>query len=222
MKSLTIAAAAIAATLATTSVHAEGTAQYQIQFNSTWTAQSHPLDYPANAHHSGLVGATHNASFRLFSDSGTATPGLEALAERGAHAPLTDEVQASIGTGAAGALFESTPLFSFPGTLSATFTADDAHPYVSAAAMIAPSPDWFTGVSGVALKKDGKWIDQVTLTLFAWDAGTDGGATYQAANADSQPVNSVRLNASPHFIDNDGLKPIGTVTFSRMKKTASN
>ena len=151
-----------------------------------------------------------------------ATAGLEALSERGAHSPLTEEVQAAVSSGSAGVLFESAPLFEFPGTLAATFTADDAHPYVSAAAMIAPSPDWFTGVSNVSLKENGNWIDQISLTLFAWDAGTDDGTTYKATEVDNQPRKSVRLNASTHFIDNDGLKPIGIVTFKRMNLVTTN
>ena len=36
------------------------------------------------------------------------------------------------------------------------------------------------------------------------------------------PRQSVRLNAAPHFKDDTGLKPVGTVTFTRIKKTAGN
>ena len=221
MKSLAIATAA-AVLIATTAAQATEVAQYRIQFNATWTGQDHPLDYPANAHFSGIVGATHDAGFRLFADGGTATAGLEMLAERGAHSPLTEEIAAAIAAGTAGALFESAPLFAFPGTLTATFTVDAAHPLVSAAAMIAPSPDWFTGVAAVALRHDGSWVDAVTLNLFVWDAGTDAGTTYAAADADVRPHKSVRLSAGQHFFDDDGLKPVGTVTFTRLKQTASN
>lgn len=221
MKSLAITAT-VAALVAAGAAQAAETARYEVRIDSTWTAQSHPLDYPSNAHHSGLVGATHNGDYRIFEDGATATPGLEALSERGAHSPLTEEVQAAIAKGAAGELFESQALFKLPGTLSATFMADEAHPFVSVAAMIAPSPDWFMGVSNVALRQNGKWVEKVTMTLFAWDAGTDGGDTYGADDADTQPRQSVRLNAYPHFKNDAGLKPVGTITFTQMKKAASN
>jgi len=221
MKTLALAVTA-ATLLATSGAYAADNARYQVEFNATWTAQSHPLDYPGNAHFSGLVGATHNADYTLFADAGTATPGLEALSEMGAHKPLTDEIGSAIARGSAGELFESRPLFQFPGTLSASFAADPAHPFVSVAAMVAPSPDWFTGVRNLELYKDGNWIDRVTVTLFVWDAGTDDGTTYQAPDADTQPRKSVRLNASPHFLGDGGLIPVGTATFTRIKGAVTN
>lgn len=222
MKTLTLAAGLTAALLAAPAAHAADSARYEVRFDATWTAASHPLDHPSNAHFSGLVGATHGASYRIFTDGGLATPGLEALSERGAHSPLTEEIAQAIQVGKAGELFESSPLFSFPGTLRATFTADLGHPFVSVAAMVAPSPDWFTGVANVSLRQDGKWIDGMTMTLFVWDAGTDSGTMHKADDADTMPRQSVRLNAQPQFKDESGLKPVGTVTFTRLDKTASN
>jgi hypothetical protein len=220
MKSFAFAAA-IAAIALVSPANAAETMKYTVQVDAAWTAKSHPLDYPNDAHFSGLVGAIHNAKYRIFSDGGIATDGLEALSERGAPAPLDAEIKTAIESGNAGALFESGPLFEFPGTLSATFVAKEAHSTVSVVMMIAPSPDWFAGVSNVALRKNGKWVEKITLKLWAWDAGTDGGTTYHAADADSQPRQSVRLNASPHFIGKDGLRPVGTITFMRTDSTAA-
>ena len=195
---------------------ADETTKYKVTFNATWNNQSHPLDYPKDALLSGLIGATHNQNYYIFVDGKTATDGLEALFEKGAHSPLDTEIIQSISSGDAGSLFESGPLLKFPGNISAQFTADEKYPLVSVVAMIAPSPDWFTGVSNVSLKHDGKWIDTVTLPLLAWDAGTDFGSTYLAKNADAQPSQSVRINASLHFAGPDGIAKIGTVTFTRI------
>lgn len=221
MKSIAIAAAA-AVMIAGTAARAADTARYEVRFDATWTAATHPLDYPAGAHFSGLIGATHDESYRVFRDGASATPGLEALSERGAHSPLNKEIEAAIRAGRAGALFESAPLFDFPGSIAATFTADAAHSRVSVVAMVAPSPDWFTGVSNVPLRRNGRWVDRMTLTLFAWDAGTDNGTTHTAPDADAMPRQSVRLNAAPQFKDDRGLKPVGTVTFTRVNRTARN
>lgn len=221
MKTFALAAAG-AAMLFAGAAQAADQVEYQIEFQSTWTAESHPLEYPSNAHHSGIVGAAHSDGYRLFSDAANATPGLEALAERGAHSPLDAEINQAIAKGAAIALFESGPLFGPPGTLTATFTTDEAHPFVSAVAMIAPSPDWFTGIDNLPLKHDGEWVESVTLTLFAWDAGTDSGTTYAAADEDTMPRQNVRLVAGPHFFDDGGLMPVGTATVTRLHKQASN
>lgn len=221
MKSLAIASA-LAVLVVGTAAQAADTARYKVRFDATWTAASHPPGYPASAHLSGLIGATHSRSYKVFKDGVTATPGLKALSQRGAHSPLNKEIETAIQAGKAGALFESGPLFKFPGSIAATFTADATHPYVSVVAMIAPSPDWFTGVSSVSLRKDGRWVDKVTYTLFAWDSGTDDGTTYTAPNAASMPRQSVRLNAARQFKNGNGLKPVGTVTFTRINKTTSN
>jgi hypothetical protein len=220
MKAL-ISAATIAAAALIMPANAADSVKYAVEVDATWTAKSHPLEYPGDAHFSGLIGATHNAKFRIFSDGGTATDGLEALSERGSHAPLDAEIKRGIESGSVGALFESGPLFEFPGKIGSTFTADEAHPNVSVVMMVAPSPDWFTGVSNVALRKNGKWVEKVTLKLWAWDAGTDHGTTYKDDDADAQPRQSTRLAAGAHFLGKDGLKPVGTITFTRVDRTAS-
>lgn len=211
-----LATAAVLASLAAMPAYAGDGARYEITFDVTWTAATHPLDYPGNAHFSGIIGATHNADYAIFSDGGLATPGLEALSERGAHSPLDAEIRAAVANGGAGALFESGAQFNLPGTLKTEFAADHSHPYVSAVAMIAPSPDWFTGIANVRLLADGKWVDQVTLTLWAWDAGTDSGTTYKADDADTQPRQSVRLNAAEQFRMGDRVAPVGTATIRRI------
>jgi hypothetical protein len=113
MKSFAFAAAIAAIALASPASAAE-TVKYTVQVDATWIAKSHPLDYPNDAHFSGLVGDTHNAKYRIFSDGGIATDGLEALSDRGAHAPLDAEIKTAIESGNAGALYESGPLFEFP------------------------------------------------------------------------------------------------------------
>lgn len=82
--------------------------------------------------------------------------------------------------------------------------------------MIAPSPDWFTGVADVRLLEDGIWVAEKTVTLEAWDAGTDGGATFTAPDADTVPRETVRLADSAHFVANGKTVPVGTVAFKRL------
>lgn len=44
---------------------------------------------------------------------------------------------------------------------------------------VAPSPDWFVGVSGLNLcLKNCTWVTSKILPLYPWDAGTDNGVTY--------------------------------------------
>src|SRR5689334_8141729 len=77
----------------TTSQAAMAGAEYRIVLHSTWTAAHNPFEYPgSNAltgpHFSGLIGATHNGSYALFTEGSMPTPGLERLSEEGKHDPL--------------------------------------------------------------------------------------------------------------------------------------
>lgn len=191
-------------------------ARYTVTFDGTWSPATHPLEYPQGAHFSGLVGATHNGQYAIFREGGTATPGLEALSERGAHSPLDDEIRQAIAAGKAGALFEGAAIFSPPGRAMAEFIIDERFPHVSLAAMIAPSPDWFAGAADVELRENGAWVDQKTVTLYAWDAGTDNGLTYKAPDADAMPRGMISPNGSAHFEADGKPIPVATITFTRM------
>lgn len=52
------------------------------------------------------------------------------------------------------------------------------HPYLSIATMLAPSPDWFTGISSWNAVSDGTWYDSFSIETYPWDAGTEAGSTY--------------------------------------------
>src|SRR5262245_10923006 len=58
-------------------------ASYTVTFTSTWSASSHPVDFPANAHFSGLIGATHDDRVRFWREGELASAGIQAMAELG-------------------------------------------------------------------------------------------------------------------------------------------
>ena len=198
---------------------AEGV-EYTVVLKSTWTRASHPFEYPeagalTGPHFSGLIGATHNGAYVMFSEGAAPTPGLENLSEQGKHSPLDEEIRAALTAGNAGVLFETGPLKDFGDSLVATVRVDQAHPLVSLAAMVAPSPDWFTGVANVNLMEGGSWVASRTITLDAWDSGGDDGATYKAADRDNNPKKPTMRAASRHFVVDGRPVPVATVTFTR-------
>lgn len=97
------------------------------------------------------------------------------------------------------------------------FDAGSDHPLVSFVTMLAPSPDWFTGAASVPLRSAGIWRARVEGLLFAWDAGTDNGVSYIAENAETQPAESIRLLATPHFLTDKGLLPVGNYLIERIQ-----
>ncbi len=199
---------------------AMGTAEYTVVLKSTWTPANHPFEYPTagaltGPHFSGLIGASHSSAYTLFAEGALPTPGLERLSEEGRHGPLDEEIRAAIAGGSAGVLFESGPLRDFGDSLVATVRVDSAHPMVSLVAMIAPSPDWFTGAGNVNLIENGAWVASRTVTLEAWDSGGDDGTTYKASDRDTNPKRPTSRATTRHFVANGAALPVATVTFTR-------
>jgi hypothetical protein len=191
-------------------------AQYQLTFEATWSDATHPTDFPPNPHFSGLIGASHTLAARLWEEGGTATPGIKNMAETGGKSPLDSEINALIGDGGACALISGGGIGLSPGVATVTFTVNQDCPLVSVVSMIAPSPDWFVGVSGLNLFENGAWIEQKVVELLPYDAGTDSGSSYTSPNeptASPEPI--YRIETEPLAVDG-GVPPLGTFTFSRL------
>lgn len=192
-----------------------GPAEYTIVVKSRWTKAEHPLEWPASAHFSGAIGATHAPGYSIFTVGTLPTPGLESLSEEGKHTPLDSEIRAAITAATAGSLFESGPLRKSSDSIVTLAKVDDTFPLISMVMMVAPSPDWFTGVKDVDLRENGAWAQSKTLDLVAYDSGGDDGATYTAPNKDNNPKKPTSQAMTPHFVINGNVVPVGTVTFTR-------
>ena len=192
-------------------------ADYRLQIKATWSAETHPFEFPPDPTFSHLIGATHNDGYALFKDGETGSSGLELIAERGRVSIFRIELDEADDRSLIGTVFEGDEIETIPGEATLLFSATTEFPLVSFATMIAPSPDWITGVSSIALYDGNQWADRLELPLWAWDAGTDSGETYQARNQDTQPQQSVRLVATPHFLTDQGLSKVGEAVIERIK-----
>lgn len=190
-------------------------ATYDLELSIDWNSTLAPHEYPDGAHMSSLIGLTHNNSFVLFEDGKTASSGLELLAENGRFGILRAQFEELKRKDRIGATVVADGIKKVPGKMSTTFKTTSDHPQLSIATMLAPSPDWFTGVSRVRLYDDGKWLDSVELPLWVWDAGTDSGVSFISKNDDTQPRESIRLLSSQHFLNREGLIRFGTVSIKR-------
>ncbi len=157
-----------------------GPATYAVTFEASWSAQTHPADFPASAHFSPLTGAAHAPDVSLWRLGAPASVGVRSMAETGATAGLRAEVEA---LGAAAAYVEGGAVGVSPGVATAELTVTDDRPLATVVSMLAPSPDWFVGTSGLDLRDGDGWAERLTVDLAVYDAGTDDGATYTAANA---------------------------------------
>ncbi|GAA6094424.1 spondin-1b [Tachysurus ichikawai] len=63
---------------------------------------------------------------------------------------------------------------------SAEFSVDRSRHLMSFLTMLGPSPDWNVGLSAEDLcTAECGWVQRLTKDLLPWDAGTDGGHSYE-------------------------------------------
>ena len=194
---------------------AEPRAEYTVTFDAAWSAATHPEDFPGNPHFSGLIGATHNNQVRFWNARRRASDGIKAMAERDSKTPLNEEIRAAQADGTADKLLSGDGIARSPASVSLDFVIRRDHPLVTLVSMVAPSPDWFAGVSALSLLEGDQWVDELTVVLFAYDAGTDSGTTYASADQATSPREPIqRLEGRPLAVGGQ-VAPVGTFTFTR-------
>ena len=104
-------------------------------------------------------------------------------------------------------------------------------PYVSLITMLAPSPDWFTGIMKVSLcnASSGMWMDSWTIDdIQPWDAGTDNGTTFRATDNPTMPpgyISMITTTAPPTDFMNlsaSAIPSLGKMMFVRQNKPTMN
>jgi len=195
------------------------TARYQVVFNATWSASTHPTNFPSgSAHFSGLVGGTHNTNVHFWRDGETASEGIRVMAELGGKTTLLNEIAPAITNGTAHFQLSGNGISPSPGNVSLTFPQPMRRdfPLVTLVSMIAPSPDWFVGVDSLSLIENGQWVTNKVATLYGKDAGTDSGASYSSADLVTSPRGVITQFTGFPAIQSGVIVPFGTFTFTRL------
>ncbi|KAF5273765.1 hypothetical protein FQR65_LT17079 [Abscondita terminalis] len=166
-------------------------AKYNLIFEGIWSNRTHPKDFPFSlwlTHFSDVIGASHERNFSFWGEGHIATEGFRSLAEWGSVRLMESELRSQSSrlrtiVKAAGLWYPRVNT-----NTSTNFRVDRKHHLVSLASMFGPSPDWVVGVNGLNLcLKDCSWIENLTVDLYPWDAGTDSGITYMSPNAETKP-----------------------------------
>ena len=194
----------------------ESTARYRVTFQSVWSTSTHPGAYPVNAHYSGLIGMTHNSSIKLFELGELASPGIISMAEFGAKSSLITEVNAAINAGTGQNLISGGGLGTSPGNVSVEVDITQTHPLVSITSMIAPSPDWFVGVRDINLLTNGAWVNQMSIPVGVYDAGSDSGIDFTSSNQPTNPKESITMITTAPLAVNGVVANMGNMIFERI------
>eukprot|EP00181_Compsopogon_caeruleus_P001388 CAMPEP_0184679616 /NCGR_PEP_ID=MMETSP0312-20130426/2459_1 /TAXON_ID=31354 /ORGANISM="Compsopogon coeruleus, Strain SAG 36.94" /LENGTH=212 /DNA_ID=CAMNT_0027129173 /DNA_START=253 /DNA_END=891 /DNA_ORIENTATION=- len=187
-----------AAVLIFTCVDAQcpGRPKYQVKFIYRWTRSSHPIAYPSFPHFSSLVGVSHSKSYTFWRLNRLSSQGVKNIAELGSNGQAVREFRSD------SRVFKySVGSISGPvdvDMVTVTMNGPARQSFLSAASMIAPSPDWFLGFSGQQMCQNGRWRKSISGSLVGYDAGTDSGTTYNSANKVTSPARPIRrLSGSP-------------------------
>jgi len=195
-------------------------ATYRVTFNATWSQATHPTNFPADPHFSGLVGAVHSEQAILWEPGQIASAGIEQMAETGGKTILLSEIASIVGEGRALSEISGGGVGTSPGSVSVEFTVTRDNPQVSLVSMVAPSPDWFVGVHGLnMLDNNGQFLQSTTVDLAVYDAGTDSGLQYASANEDTLPRETIAL-VNSDSADSDlvnGQPVAGQFVFERLQ-----
>ena len=174
------------------------TAEYTVTFSFDWNKNDFPTDYPSNPHFSPLVGWVHKKGNSFFNTGKTATDGIKNMAEFGSTTTLVGELQALIDENKGLKTYLGSGLSGGVGTISLDVTVSSEFPAVSLATMLAPSPDWYIGCANVDLTDtNGEFVATKTISGGVYDAGTDNGATFTAANSVSSPRENIKIITQP-------------------------
>ena len=126
------------------------------------------------------------------------------------------EINRAISGGRAEHILRGRPLGRSPGSIRLEFEVGLDFPFVTLVTMIAPSPDWFVGVSGLSLLENGDWAQRVSVELFAYDAGTDSGTRHMSPNRATNPREAIsRIERTP-FLVSGSVRSLGTFNFRRV------
>ena len=196
-------------------VQAQGNAQsatYRVAFEGKFAASAlaSGVSVPSGEHFTTLIGAVHNGSVTFWSSGQTASAGVEAVAELGTTGTFKSEINAAMLN--ALAVIEQSIASGGTATATVDITLTTDHPLVTLTSMVAPSPDWFVGVSGLSLRNtaDDGWQESLTVELFPYDAGTEEGTEFSLTNDATSPQGTIASIKGTGKFSNE---PIATLVF---------
>lgn len=191
-------------------------AHYELTFQATWSAATHPQSFPPNPHFSGLIGVVHNDGVGFWRAGGFASSGIESMAETGSKSPLNAEIQNAIDRGDASEIVSGSGIFPSPNSARVTFTATQKFPLLTLVSMIAPSPDWFVGVHDLPLFRNNRWVQELVVELLPYDAGTDSGTSYASPDRDTRPRQTIAIITGAPLASRTRVVPLGTFRLRRI------
>ncbi len=195
----------------------DSTASYKMILTGIWKMPQHVV--PASDHFTDFVGLVHSDACGLFKLNTLASKGVEDIAERGNPFEINKEMDDYINANKALSKFLVTlPNITAKDSITLHVTIKNSR--ISFQSMIAPSPDWFVGLDSYNLMQDGKWVTDISLPIYGYDAGTEDGDVFGYANPATVPQLPISLmtpaNASVIANGNSAIAAFAMVRFVKL------
>ncbi|MEM7194142.1 MAG: spondin domain-containing protein [Pseudomonadota bacterium] len=173
---------------------------YEATFTGIWNS-SHSNPYPSTAHFTDLIGALHTSGSAFWRVGSLVSSGVEDVAELGSNLALEQELQLGLQSNRFGPTVNFGSLFDLPRSTTIRFTAEIDKPFITLISMVAPSPDWFVGISDLSLRQNGQWRENILINLRPYDAGTEEGGDFSLSNFSTIPPDPVSTLSGTPFLD---------------------
>ncbi len=185
-----------------------GSATYQVTVNVTWDDVA-----VSGKHYTTIIGAVHSPSVVIWQAGEVATDGVKDMAEMGSTQKLGAEVGTAVTAGTAASVVQFGG-GDAPGTSTGQLQVSGDFSRVSFGSMIAPSPDWFIGVSNLDLCEAGAFVTQKSVDAVVYDAGTKEGAAFDYGFPETNP--RAPIGYALTFLDGSNPIPAGTIAFQKL------
>lgn len=146
--------------------------KYNVTFKTMWGNPNVQIGYPKDPHTGTIFVTVHDKNYTPFNVGTLASEGIQQSAEYGMSDKLVEHAKLE---GPHVWKYTTMPVLNAPGQTTFQVDANDTYHYFSIVTMIAPSADWFTGISSVDLNNVPLGQD---IPLYAYNAGTDLGTEF--------------------------------------------
>lgn len=159
---------------------------YDLTFETNFTADTHPTDYPDNASFGPIVIITHAPEVSVYELGQIASSGFEAYVEDGDVSALGSFISTELGEEGDGQFaIASIPAVGPQSTTNLSATITPTRTRITFLARLSPSPDWFVAVNSFDVVDGAALVDSAFVNLVPIDAGTDSGTTYTSEDMDT-------------------------------------
>jgi hypothetical protein len=191
--------------------------KFKIIFSTNWgtPGTENNINFPTkqkngeDSHTGNMCLITHNDKYSAFKLGDYANQGIIESSEYGKNDSLITEI---INEKQNCFSYYTAPVLNTPGKAIFDITINPQYPYISFVTMIAPSSNWFTGISSVNLTNV---IEPIRIPTYAYDAGADYGTEFRTLpkhprGEDVQPI--MLLNCCEIFpIKKDTIPAFGYI-----------